>query len=170
MSIGHRSRSNRLTIAGSEWRPLAVGVALAVATVVNPQPQTVNAASILNGEPLSGRLMQAPPLFLEENSTRGELPHEPDAATDIPDNQLDLGQPISEADGVVRREAERSFGSGEFELDLMDDNSRPSSELDSCVYADSYSYLRTLTGGEDKCRFVEPELLHHRFSACPSWL
>jgi hypothetical protein len=120
MSIGHRSRSKRLTsIAGSEWRPLAVGVILAVAVVVNPQPQTVNAASIPNGEPPAGRLMQAPPLLLEENYARGERPKAPDAVTDIPDNQLDLNQPISEADGAARREAERSFGSREFELDLM---------------------------------------------------
>jgi hypothetical protein len=128
-----------------------------VAIVVNPQPQTVNAASIPNAEPPSGRLLQALPLFLEENSARGELPHAPGAANDIPYNQLELDQPISETDGAARREAERSFVSREFELDLMDDNSRPISELDSCVYSDSYSYLRTLTGGEDKCGVVEPD-------------
>jgi hypothetical protein len=124
--------------------------------VVNPPPQTVNAAWIPNGEPLSGRLMQAPRLFSEENLARGELPHAPDAAIDIPNNHLDLYQPFSAVEGAARHEAERSFGSREFELDLMD-NSKPSSEPDSCAYPDGYSYLRTLTGGEDKCGVVEPD-------------
>jgi hypothetical protein len=111
--------------------------------------------------------MQASPLFLEENSARGELPYAPDAAMDIPDNPLDLDQPISAADGTARHEAERSFGSREFELDLIDDKSRPSSELDSCVYSDSYSYLRTLTGGEDKCGVVEPDAFASQIFGLP---
>jgi predicted Zn-dependent protease len=50
-------------------------------------------------------LAQALPLFLEENSDRGELPHAPDAAMDILNNHPDLDQPISAADGAARHEA-----------------------------------------------------------------
>jgi hypothetical protein len=168
MSIRHRSRSNRLrSIAGSEWLPLAVGIALAFAIVVNPPPQTVNAASIPNGDPLSGRLMQAPPLFLGENSARGELPHAPDAAIDILNNRPDLDQPISAVDGAMRHEAERSFDTWEFELDVADDKSRPNSEADACVYPDGYGYLRTLTGGEDKCGVVEPDAFTSQIFGLP---
>jgi hypothetical protein len=49
----------------------------------------------------------------------------------------------------------------------MDDNSKPSSELDSCVYPDSYSYLRTLTGGEDKCGVVEPDAFTSQIFGLP---
>jgi len=122
--------------------------------VVNPPLQTVNAASIPNGEPLSGTLMQATPLSPQANSDRGELTQAPDAVTDIPNAYLHWDVLIFAIEAAARHEAERSFDSRDFELGVTAEKSEPDSDPDTCVYPDSY--LGTLTGGEDGCGVVEP--------------
>jgi hypothetical protein len=135
--------------------------------VVNPPPQIVNAASIPNSDLLPGRLKQAKPPSPQANSARGEPTQAPDAVTDIPNAYLHLDEPIFAVEGAARREAEQSFDSREFELDVIDDKSKPSSEPDTCVYRDSYSYLRTLSGGEGECGVVEPDAFTSRIFGLP---
>jgi hypothetical protein len=133
--------------------------------VANPPLQTVNAASTPNGEPLSGTLMQATPLSPQPNSDRGELTQAPDAVTDIPNAYLHPDWPVFAIEAAARHEAERSFGSRDFELHVTAEKSKPNSDPDTCVYPDSY--LRTPHRGEDGCGVVEPDVFASQIFGLP---
>ena len=132
--------------------------------VANPPLQTVNAASTPNGEPLSGTLMQVTPLSPQPNSDRGELTQAPDAVTDIPNAYLHPDWPVFAIEAAARHEAERSFGSRDFELHVT---------AESQIRIQTPAFTRTAicephTGARTGVASSSRMFLRPKFSAYPS--